>query len=265
MNIRRAWELGQTRLEGSDFLWDRALRFGMSVFETVAIQHGRPLFLNEHLMRLAGASQQLLSVDASLFCEAAKTLDLPAGESGVLRIYVTAGPGSLIEDCAHPHGFALFESSEVSSGPGHGLSLSIDRAPILPGPGGWKTGNYWPNLRALRSARRNGFDEAVMMNPVGEVVGCATGNLFCVIDGRLLTPSLASGARSGVIREWVIEHTGAEQTLVSMDELAHAEELFVTNSRLGIASIASLDGRTLPVTTHAGSLAAQYHEKILLS
>jgi len=262
VSIRKAWELGHSRGEGLDFLWDRAFRFGMSVFETVAIHHGRPLFFEEHLMRLTKASKALLSVDASPFCQKAKTLAIPDCESGVLRVYVTAGEGSLIDDCTHPKGFALFETSEISSG--GGLSLRTDRAPVLPAPGGWKTGNYWSNLRALQCARREGFDEAVLMNPAGEVISCATGNLFCVINGRLMTPALSSGAREGVIREWVLAHSTAEETILSTDDLAQAEEIFVTNSRIGIATVTVLDGRTLTTTAQANPLAADYREKILL-
>ncbi len=248
---------------GPDFLWDRAFRFGMSVFESVAIHKGRALLFEEHLSRLVRASRELLAVDASPYCEAAQQLILPDRESGVLRVYVTAGAGSMIEDCNNPNGFALFETMEICSGPGQGLSLRTDRAPALPAPGGWKTGNYWANLRALQSARQEGFDEVVLMNSAGEVISCATGNLFCVIDGRLLTPSHSSGARRGVIREWVMALTGSEETLLSTEEVARADEIFVVNSRIGIAAVAVLDGRKLSSTAQAGQLAATYREKIL--
>ncbi len=265
MSIQRAWELGGSRIQGLDLLWDRALRFGMSVFETVAIRHGRPLFYEEHLIRLINASEQLLSVDASSFCDAAKSLALPEGESGVLRIYVTAGTGSLTEECANPNAFALFETSEISSGMGQGLSVTIERSPVLPAPGGWKTGNYWSNLRALQSAKREGFDEAVLINPAGEVISCAVGNIFCVMNGRLVTPALSSGARNGVIRDWVLTHAGAEETLLSIDDVAQADEIFVTNSRIGIAMVSTLDGRQLLSTAYTRRLAADYREQILLA
>ncbi len=264
MSTLKAWELGHSRMDGLDFLWDRAVRFGMSVFETLAIHRGRPLFVEEHLERLTKAAQELLLVDASAFCEAAKALPLPDGESGVLRVYVTAGAGGMIEACTNPRGFALLEVMEISPIPGQGLSLQTDRSPVLPAPGGWKTGNYWANLRALQTAKQEGFDEAVLMNPAGEIISCATGNIFCVRNGRLMTPALSSGARNGVVREWVLAHAGAEETLLSIDELAQAEEIFMTNSRIGITSIASLDGRKLSTTAHAGLLAADYREKILL-
>lgn len=250
-------------MQGTEILWDRALRFGMSVFETVAVHCGRPLLFEEHLTRLQRAAGDLLEVQATPLIDAARTLPLPDGESGVLRVYVTAGTGGLTADCTNPNGFALFESTEISSGPGDGLLLSADRAPILPAPGGWKTGNYWSNLRALQSAQRVGCDEAVVINPSGEVIGCATGNLFCELDGRLVTPALSSGARDGVIREWVRNLTGAEETVLANDDLMRAGEILVTNSRLGIAMVAALDGRVISSTAHARRLAAAYREQIL--
>jgi branched-chain amino acid aminotransferase len=250
-------------MQGPEILWDRALRFGMSVFETVGVHCGRPLFFAEHLTRLQRAAGELLGVEATPFIDAARILPLPDGESGVLRVYVTAGPGGLTGDCTNPNGFALFETMEIFSGPGQGLMLSTDRAPVLPAPGGWKTGNYWSNLRALQSAQREGFDEAVVINTSGEVIGCATGNIFCGLDGRLVTPALSSGARDGVIREWVRNRTGAEETVLAIDDLDRAGEIFVTNSRVGIAMVRRLDGRAVPSTDHARHLAADYREQIL--
>jgi branched-chain amino acid aminotransferase len=131
-------------------------------------------------------------------------------------------------------------------------------------PGGWKTGNYWQNLRALQSARREGFEEAAVAGVDGSVLGAATGNLFVVKDRRLLTPPVASGARPGVVRAWVIEQAGAQEFPLTFEDLLSAEEIFLTNSRLGIATVRSVESVPLATTAFAQALASDYREQVLL-
>lgn len=242
---------------------DRAARFGMSVFETVAVRNGNPLFFLEHLDRLKRASHELLGAFPKAALEASsKASSSLGGETGVLRIYATAGPGGPDSAVTSPGGFAIFESADVGSGPGSGVGLTLCAAPYSAAPGGWKTGNYWANIRALTEARRAGCGDAVLLSPCGEVVSTAIANLFASSGGRLLTPHRESGARDGVVREWVLAKTGAEETCLDPETLLAAEEIFVTNSRIGILSVARLDGRDIPGRALAEALSSSYRDEI---
>ena len=244
---------------------DRGLRFGMSVFETIAVHTGRRVFLREHMQRLRRAALELLEVDAGGLCDEAIAIT-EAGlrrAEGVLRIYITAGPGGLCDPCSEPAGFALFEECPVTAGPGAGRRIDFARAPFSPVPGGWKTGNYWQNIRALKEARHRGLDETVLLDWQGLVVGCACANLFAVQAGRLVTPALACGARPGVVREWIIARTGCGEVALTGDELVASEEIFFTNSRVGIAGVTSLAGKELEGSPFAESLARDYEFEVL--
>lgn len=261
MKTPRVWSLGGEAPGGLEWLWDRGFRFGMSVFETVAVCEGRPLFLEEHLLRLGKAAGELLDIQAAELINLARQFPDDLG-TGVVRFYITAGPGSLAGPCSRPSGYAIFETMPIP-GEEHPLRLVTERAPALAAPGGWKTGNYWQNLRALQNALLQGADESVLTSPGGWVIGCACGNLFARIDGRLVTPPRESGARDGVIREWVLARSDAMEDMILPEDLARASAVFVTNSRRGIGGVSELDGRPLPGDACIQGLQALYHHEVL--
>lgn len=264
MSGRRLWTF-PARLEPESILWDRAFRYGMSVFETVAVSGGRPLFIEEHLGRLRSAATDLLGCSADGIISWARDLLLNrlADATGVARIYCTGGPGGLTTPADSPAGVVLYEPAEVGCRSPRPVSAALDRAPVVAAPGGWKTGNYWQNIRALAAARAEGFDEAIICDPAGRVVGSATGNLFAMIRGRLLTPAIETGARPGVVREWVMAGTGAGEDLISPADLACADEVFLTNSRVGILPVGRIDGSALASIHFAGALAGRYFDEVL--
>jgi branched-chain amino acid aminotransferase len=118
-----------------------------------------------------------------------------------------------------------------------------------------KTANYLPSLLALAEARAAGCDEALLLNHRGQVAEAATANVFLVARGVLVTPPLSDGPLPGVTREAVLEcahHLGlpAEERSFDLDALRQADEVFLTNSVVGLRPVAAVtecwDGRELP-------------------
>jgi branched-subunit amino acid aminotransferase/4-amino-4-deoxychorismate lyase len=248
-------------------LADRGFRYGMSVFETIAIVEGRPLLLESHLERIDRSTQPLHQEgpacqgrnDIRKHLDPASKNSPPQRDSwnsvkfppfdfsklptGLLRFYLTAGEGTPDAPFA-AHAYALFEEAEV----GWNLPpvrVESSAAPYLPRPGGWKTGNYWQNIDALAAARRAGCDEALLFNPAGMLVGAAMANVFLQIDGRWITPALETGARDGAVRAWVLRSLGADEEILAPESLRGATAAFLTNSRIGVRPVAVMDGRPL--------------------
>ncbi len=242
---------------------DRGFRFGMSVFETLAIWKGQALFEKEHLLRLRDACEAAgFSFPEKLTPQT--LLPLP---DGTLRFYVTAGEGGFLEPVSHPRTYAIFDETVF---PGEedirrGARVLLCRAPMPSVLGGHKTGNYWPHVQALAEARREQCDEAIVLNAQGAVVSAAMANVFLVSGGRVRTPAREMGARDGVVRDWVCRHTPVEETLLSVDDLENADECFLTNSRLGVMPVTELAGRRLPGRAIADHLASVYREEVLAS
>jgi branched-subunit amino acid aminotransferase/4-amino-4-deoxychorismate lyase len=221
-------------------LGDRGFRYGMSVFETIAVSEGRPMMLEEHLERLERAVGDCGGEFAAL-----PIFDFSQLGNGLLRFYLTAGEGGLEAPFAG-NAYAFFDEAEVDWNL-PALRVVSSAAPYLPRPGGWKTGNYWQNLDALASAKRHGCDEALVFNPAGMLVGAAMANVFLQIDGRWVTPALETGARDGAVRAWALGAIAVSEEILDAEVLGHCSAAFLTNSRIGIRPIAELDGRPLEV------------------
>jgi branched-subunit amino acid aminotransferase/4-amino-4-deoxychorismate lyase len=243
-----AWETAE-----SAPLADRGFRYGMSVFETISLVDGRPLLLMEHLERLQRAAGT-----CGLNLPPLPEFDFSRLWTGLLRFYVTAGPGALGDDF-EGNVYALFDQAEV------GWNLPVLRvmsstAPYLPRPGGWKSGNYWQNIEALGQAQRAGCDEALLFNPAGMLVGAAMANVFLQIDGNWFTPALETGARDGAVRSWVLRHFDVNEGILGIRDVARCSAAFLSNSRIGIRSLRELDGR--PLADEASGIQQKYFDDI---
>jgi branched-chain amino acid aminotransferase len=109
------------------------------------------------------------------------------------------------------------------------------------------TGTYVNSVLAGEEARRQGFDEALVLNKEGNVAEGPGENLFVVRDGELYTPGLAESILDGITRRSVITlaedlgyavHDGAA---VSRGELNTADELFFTGTAAEVTPIRRVD------------------------
>lgn len=219
-------------------LTDRALRYGMSVFETIGVRGGQPLLVARHLALLEENVCTLLSAadsaehDGRKFFSALKLPELAPTSSGVLRVYVTAGDGGPADAVLASRVFALFEPSAGSLPDFQTAQLHPE--PVTPFARGAKTGNYWMQCAAQSAARAEGFDHALLHDREGRLLSAAMGNIFFVQNGALCTPSTFLALRQGVMRAWVTAQQSVVEVELAADRLKDAEEVFLTNSRLGV-------------------------------
>src|ERR1700733_15331241 len=95
MNSMAAWIWTDAGFSECDSvpLTDRGFRYGMSVFESLPIRGGRPLFLLPHYERLRHACAQTGFTTALPRFEEFETLLRGVSFDAFARIYVTAGDG----------------------------------------------------------------------------------------------------------------------------------------------------------------------------
>ena len=137
------------------------------------------------------------------------------------------------------------------------LEIGLHDESCRPLFGGLKTANYWFNADALAHARRRGLDETLLFNDRAELVSAATANVFLVIGDDLHTPRRSSGARSGVIREWVINRRKVQERRLRRKDVLAADEIFLTNSWIGVHPVATVEGRPLGPRAIGPRLAAE--------
>ena len=237
-------------------LTDRGFRYGMSLFESMRVWNAHIEFWPQHQQRLLTAcAERDFPLPESALTAAGSVFE-SAGTNGFARVYVTAGDGGPTTPVSAPRIFLFIEPREPESEESWELCFHDD--PCRPIFGGLKTANYWFNTAALTHARTRGFDEALLLNDLGEVLSTCCANVFVVHGDRILTPPRGSGCRMGVIREWVIKRRKVEERRLRREDIVNADEIFLTNSWLGVMPIATLEGRPLGPRSIGPKLAAEF-------
>ncbi len=126
------------------------------------------------------------------------------------------------------------------------------------------TGNYVNSSLAKVEALKAGYDEAIMLNPLGFVSECTGENIFVGRDGALVMPPPAAGALEGLTQDSAVtiaRDLGIEVTteFISRSDLYIADEIFVCGTAAEVSAVSSVDDRPLtcpgPMTT---AIAAEY-------
>lgn len=123
------------------------------------------------------------------------------------------------------------------------------RHDLLP-PQAKVAGNYAPALLAKWQARRNGYDEIVLLSEDGSLAETPTTNLFLVdAKGAVLTPT-EDRVLHGVTRASICEIAAADglecrEATLYPDDLLAAREVFLSATSAGVWPVVSVDDRTI--------------------
>ncbi|MFJ3902577.1 aminotransferase class IV [Streptomyces sp. NPDC090025] len=239
---------------------DHGLTVGDGVFETVKAERGEPFALTLHLERLARSAAGLGLPEPDLdevrrACAA--VLAANPTELGRMRITYTGGLSPLGSERGD-EGASLIVA--VGATTRRADSTAVVTVPWTRNERGALTGlkttSYAENVVALARARERGATEALFGNTVGQLCEGTGSNVFVVLDGRILTPPVASGCLAGITRALAVRWTGAEETDLPLDVLDRADEIFLTSTLRDVQAVHRVDGRELagapgPVTAKA--------------
>ena len=178
-------------------------------------------------------------------------------------VFYAAGPGHHVGSARTRFVLHLFEAP-LPGPKGFSATLSPLRRPAPEtAPTDAKAACLYPNSdRATREAKSRGFDEAVMLDPWGDVAEFAFANIMIAKEGRVRTP-LANGTYlAGITRRRVlallneagIEATEARLTPADLDA---ADEIFSTGNYGKVVPCSRYETRDLnagPIATKARQL-----------
>lgn len=75
------------------------------------------------------------------------------------------------------------------------------------------------------------INEVILCNENGEICEGTITNIFIRLgDDKLLTPHLSCGLLPGIFRQHLIETDQAQEAILTIDDLQHADEIYVGNS-----------------------------------
>lgn len=158
----------------------------------------------------------------------------------------------------------LFEAPLAPRGAAMSLTLSPFRRPTLETmPVNAKAGCLYPNnARAIIEAKSRGFDNALVLDMLGNVAELTTANVFMAKDGAVHTPFPNGTFLNGITRQRIIQllrKAGVEvfeRTLTYADFL-QADEIFSTGNYNKVFPVKKIDGRDLqpgPIAARARDL-----------
>jgi branched-chain amino acid aminotransferase len=124
-------------------------------------------------------------------------------------------------------------------------------------------GNYLNSILATQECKRNGYDEAIMLDQFGNVSEAPGENVFLVRNNKLITPPASSSALEGITKDSVIKiayDLGYEviEREVTRTELYLSDEIFLTGTAAEITPIISVDGKKVGIGK-AGNIAKHLH------
>ncbi|MFI0347955.1 MAG: aminotransferase class IV [Chthoniobacterales bacterium] len=254
--------------DGRVLVRDRGFRYGQHFFETLAIRNKKVLFLKEHVALLLQAAE-LHQFPFTASCQQAllKFFKNESFSDGLLRIYLTAGEGSVATPVIAPNLLLTWEESVFPTADElkKGIPLVTLNDEVITKNWGEKNGNYWNHVQALEKARAMGAREGVVSGSCGLVISAAMANLLIWMEEdhggekviQLLAPAHAC-ARKGVVLAWVKKNSVMKSVDLSKIQLKRAIALAITNSRWGVMPVATLDGKPLPQPELAEKLALNY-------
>ena len=110
-------------------------------------------------------------------------------------------------------------------------------------------GQYINSMVALGEALKDGYDEALLLDPEGYVAEGSGENIFMIRDGVIYTPE-ATSALNGITRKTKFQ-LAADNDLqiiemrLTRDEIYIADEAFFTGTAAEVTPIAELDNRAV--------------------
>jgi branched-chain amino acid aminotransferase len=243
------------------------LHYGSGVFEGIRAYEtgkGTAIFrLEEHLRRLAH-SAKLLSMELPYSVEELRGAcwDLIAANelpSCYLRPIAYYGFGELgVSAAGNPVDVAILSWPWGSYLGEDALSRGI-RAKISSwqriGPNviphtAKATGIYLNSMLATMEVRRAGYEEAILLTSDGYVADGPGENIFCVRDGVVYTPDLATSILPGITRDSIIQigqdlgHRIVEKQLIRSD-LYLADEVFMCGTAAEVTPVREVDDQTI--------------------
>ena len=263
-------------------IYDIGITHGVGLFETMRLVNGKVFRQEDHISRLFNSAAKLQMSISQSPEEISKAIDSLCQANNLqnrsARMKLTITPGNIrdiTEDSQPINSIIISALADAVSRDGQ----VPDAMPVIITPyrinddepgAGHKTLNYFNRLHMLQQAHMQGFGEAICFSVRGFLCGGCLSNIFLVSDGKVVTPSLTNAIVPGVTRKVVLEicnELGIEtvEEEVKSQRLGESQELFLTNSSMGIVPVGNIgdhklgDGKAGEITK---KILTEYNNKL---
>lgn len=236
-----------------DIRLDEGYFYGFGVFETIDVREKHPVLLDFHLERINKALKKLNIEKEVKKEEVLKYIEENNIISEVLKISVSA------ENTVYSTRKNIYTKDKFEKGFKTGLSSVIRNESSMFTY--IKSFNCGDNIIEKRRAKEKGIDEPVFLNSKGELTEGAVSNIFFVKNGKIFTPKLSCGMLDGVLRRYIIETYKAEETIIYPENAVEFDEMFVTNSLMGVMPVISFEDKKFRSADISRKILKEYENK----
>ncbi|AXG75157.1 aminotransferase class IV [Flavobacterium arcticum] len=234
---------------------NRAFLYGDAIFETLKVLDGKVLFIEDHYFRLM-ASMRIVRMEIPMYftmeymeqkvVELVNSLNLNASARARLTFFRKPGGYYLPTD----NNTEFIITADTLDTPIYHFSDTVYEVDLFKDfyvtkqlLSSLKTVNKMVQITGSIFANENGLNNCLLLNDDKNVVEALQGNLFMLMDNKLITPPVVDGCLNGIMRKQVLaiakKHEGiiVEEASISPFDLQKADELFITNVIVGIQPI----------------------------
>ncbi len=229
---------------------NRAYKYGDSVFETIKIINGKLVFWEDHYFRLMASMRMLRMKIPMNFTleflekEILKSISIKNKNNLRVRLCITRKDGGFYTPTTNEIDY-LIDSSEINfiTKDNYTLDLFKDFYVYSGHLSTIKTNNKLIHTLASIFAKENELDNCILLNERKGIVEATNASLFLIKGTSIKTPLLSEGCLKGIAREKVIDVIKSsndyeiEEAVISPFEIQKADELFITNSIIGIQPV----------------------------
>jgi D-alanine transaminase len=254
---------------------DRGYNFGDAVYEYVASYHGRLFCLEPHLDRLERSMRELHFAPLSRD-EVRRAIQELFDRARIARagIYIQVSRGVAPRDHAYPPPdtplqffMTIRPVREKPPEMREKGASAITVTDLRWGRCDIKTVQLLPNCMAKQQALEAGVFDAIFVSAEGVVREGTSSNLFIAKNGALVTHPLNHQILPGITRQVIMdvcrdEGIAVQERFYHRDELAAADEAFLTGTVTEVLPLVRIDGRPVGDGT-VGPLAKRLYRCLL--
>tara|TARA_R110002124_G_scaffold276147_1_gene446835 strand:- start:601 stop:1437 length:837 start_codon:yes stop_codon:yes gene_type:complete len=230
---------------------NRAFKYGDAIFETISVINNNVVFFEDHYFRLM-ASMRMLRMEIPLKFtlefieqEILKTIPNQLENKNIrIRLSVYRKDGGLYTPKTNKVDYVIEVSENTyQTKDTYQIDLFKDFYNYSGLLSTIKTTNRMLNTLASIYKQENELDNCVLLNENKGIVEATNANIFVVKGNEIKTPALTEGCIKGIVRKKVIEIIQKNkdyivtETSISPFEMQKADEIFLTNSIIGIQPV----------------------------
>lgn len=246
-----AWVNGSLKLLSKSNLniTDLGIQYGYGIFETIRVDAGKILFLDDHMARFLNSWNTLFEhpfpdLTWEEIIRQVISANRLEGSIAAVKILATYGDRE-----TPPHNHNLIVTARPYNQRLGGKTQKSLRLGVYPEQrysplANHKTLNYLHYFIAGRWAKKNGFDEAVILNPDKSLSETNTANILIIRGGKIIRP-FSDHVLSGVMEKHVsafLKDNGylIETERVYMNDILSSDSVIITNSLIGALPVLSI-------------------------